>query len=236
MGLAGFDWLVSTSSTAPATSRPARRSCRRSRTPARRRSCGSRASTSAGAARARCGGGRRARAALALGRGRAARPSSAAATAAGARRATTARGNGVCAADARRGGRADRLRRPDRDRGGARRGREIAAVDGVDVVFVGPADLAHSLGLECPPDDPELLGRAAAVADAARDHGKAAGVLVGTVAQAAAYRDAGFTFPRLRLGQRPARRHRAETSKRASWRARGRRHRRPRGTEGWTRR
>jgi len=71
---------------------------------------------------------------------------------------------------------------------------EITAVDGVDVVFVGPADLAHSLALECAPDDPELLGRVAAVAAAAREHGKAAGVLVGTVDQASAYRDAGFRF------------------------------------------
>ena len=71
---------------------------------------------------------------------------------------------------------------------------EIAAVSGVDVLFVGPADLAHSLSLDCPPDDPELLEHAAAVAAAAREHGKAAGVLVGTVEQAAAYHEAGFTF------------------------------------------
>jgi 2-dehydro-3-deoxyglucarate aldolase/4-hydroxy-2-oxoheptanedioate aldolase len=71
---------------------------------------------------------------------------------------------------------------------------EIAAVDGVDLVFVGPADLAHSLGLACPPDDPELLERVAAVAAAACAHGKAAGVLDGTAEQAAAYYEAGFRF------------------------------------------
>jgi 2-dehydro-3-deoxyglucarate aldolase/4-hydroxy-2-oxoheptanedioate aldolase len=71
---------------------------------------------------------------------------------------------------------------------------EIAAVDGVDVLFVGPADLSHSLGLAGPPDDPELLERVAAVAAAARAHGKAAGVLVGGVDQATAYHDAGFRF------------------------------------------
>lgn len=70
----------------------------------------------------------------------------------------------------------------------------IAAVDGVDVLFVGPADLAHSLGLHCPPDDPALIERAAAVADAARAHGKAAGVLVGTIEQLRAYHEVGFTF------------------------------------------
>ncbi|HEY1517771.1 MAG TPA: aldolase/citrate lyase family protein [Solirubrobacteraceae bacterium] len=72
--------------------------------------------------------------------------------------------------------------------------REIAAVDGVDVLFVGPSDLSHSLGLRCPPDDPRLLEKVAAVAEATREHGKAAGVLVGTIAQARAYRDLGFTF------------------------------------------
>jgi 4-hydroxy-2-oxoheptanedioate aldolase len=71
---------------------------------------------------------------------------------------------------------------------------EIAAIDGVHVLFVGPADLSHALGLHCPPDDPRLLERAAAVAQAAQRHGKRAGMLVGTLAQAQAYRDIGFTF------------------------------------------
>jgi 2-keto-3-deoxy-L-rhamnonate aldolase RhmA len=69
---------------------------------------------------------------------------------------------------------------------------EIAAVDGVDVLFVGPADLAQALGMACPPDDPELLGLVAAVAEAAQAHGKAAGVLVGTLDQLRPYRDLGF--------------------------------------------
>ena len=72
--------------------------------------------------------------------------------------------------------------------------RQIAAVDGVDVLFVGPSDLSHSLGLRCAPDDPRLLEKVAAVAEAARESGKAAGMLVGTIAQARAYRDLGFTF------------------------------------------
>ena len=71
---------------------------------------------------------------------------------------------------------------------------EIAAVDGVDIVFVGPSDLAHALELDGPPDAPELMVRVAAVAQAAREHGKAAGVLVGTVEQAIRYQEAGFTF------------------------------------------
>jgi len=70
----------------------------------------------------------------------------------------------------------------------------IAAVEGVDVLFVGPADLAHSLGISGGPAGPELLDRVDAVAAAARAHGKAAGMLVGTLEQAAAYSRRGFTF------------------------------------------
>ena len=71
---------------------------------------------------------------------------------------------------------------------------EIAAVDGVDVVFVGPVDLANALGIEGPPDSPELLAAASSVAAAAEAHGKTAGVLVGNLTQLEAYRDAGFRF------------------------------------------
>jgi 2-keto-3-deoxy-L-rhamnonate aldolase RhmA len=70
----------------------------------------------------------------------------------------------------------------------------IAAVDGVDVLFVGPSDLSHSLGMTCPPDDPDLLEHAAKVAAAARANGKAAGVLTGNLQQLRAYRELGFTF------------------------------------------
>jgi 2-keto-3-deoxy-L-rhamnonate aldolase RhmA len=71
---------------------------------------------------------------------------------------------------------------------------EIAAVDGVDVLFVGPADLAHSLGIDGGADHPELLERVRAVAVAAAGAGKSAGVLVGSLAIAETYRDLGFTF------------------------------------------
>ena len=70
----------------------------------------------------------------------------------------------------------------------------IAAVDGVDVLFVGPADLAHSLGMTCPPDHPDLLAHAAKVVEAAGTHGKAAGVLTGSLRQLRAYKELGFTF------------------------------------------
>jgi 2-keto-3-deoxy-L-rhamnonate aldolase RhmA len=71
---------------------------------------------------------------------------------------------------------------------------EIAEVDGVDVLFVGPADLAHSLGIDGPPDDPRLLKRVAAVVAAADRAGKAAGMLVPSLEAAATYERMGFTF------------------------------------------
>jgi 2-keto-3-deoxy-L-rhamnonate aldolase RhmA len=71
---------------------------------------------------------------------------------------------------------------------------EIAAIDGVDVLFVGPGDLGHSLGIPGPPDNPQLLARVGVVADAAARHGKAAGILTGAPEQVASYRELGFTF------------------------------------------
>jgi 2-keto-3-deoxy-L-rhamnonate aldolase RhmA len=71
---------------------------------------------------------------------------------------------------------------------------EIAAVEGIDLIFVGPSDLAHALGLQCPPDDPRLLEHAAKVAEAGRAHGVAAGMLVATPEQAQPYRELGFRF------------------------------------------
>lgn len=55
---------------------------------------------------------------------------------------------------------------------------EIAAVDGVDVLFVGPLDLGISLGLPGRFDDPEYRAILARVAATARNAGKAAGILV----------------------------------------------------------
>jgi 4-hydroxy-2-oxoheptanedioate aldolase len=70
---------------------------------------------------------------------------------------------------------------------------EIAAVEGVDILFVGPSDLSHALGLGTP-DHPDFLAKAQAVADAARRHHTAAGVLAYTPTQAGRYMELGFTF------------------------------------------
>jgi 2-dehydro-3-deoxyglucarate aldolase/4-hydroxy-2-oxoheptanedioate aldolase len=60
----------------------------------------------------------------------------------------------------------------------------IAAVPGVDVLWVGQMDLTTSLGIPGDFGDPRFLDALAAVVDAARRHGKAAGIQPGTLAQA----------------------------------------------------
>ena len=70
----------------------------------------------------------------------------------------------------------------------------IAAVDGVDVLFVGPTDLTHSMGIRDEFNHPRFLEALRTVADAAMRHGKAAGILVHTAALLPIVRDMGFTF------------------------------------------
>ncbi len=70
----------------------------------------------------------------------------------------------------------------------------ILAVDGVDAVFIGPSDLAASLGYLGQPGHPEVK---AAVADALariRASGKGAGVFATDTGSAAAYRASGASF------------------------------------------
>ena len=70
----------------------------------------------------------------------------------------------------------------------------IAAVDGVDVLFVGPNDLTHSLAIPGRFDDPVYLEALAAVGRAARGADCAAGVMLSSPAQVAAHLELGYTF------------------------------------------
>ena len=69
----------------------------------------------------------------------------------------------------------------------------IAAVDGVDVLFVGPLDLSYNLGCPNQFDHPDELAAFDAVIAACRNHGKAAGIL-SKVDTAAEHSGRGFTF------------------------------------------
>jgi 4-hydroxy-2-oxoheptanedioate aldolase len=71
---------------------------------------------------------------------------------------------------------------------------EIAALDGVDVVFVGPRDLSHDLGVPGEMGAPSYLDALAQVRSAAQRFGKSCGLLVPNGAAAAEKRAQGWTF------------------------------------------
>ena len=70
----------------------------------------------------------------------------------------------------------------------------IAAVPGIDALFIGPADLSRSLGLESSEPQAELRKAYAKVVKAARKNGIAAGIDVVSPDFAPIYREIGFTL------------------------------------------
>jgi 2-dehydro-3-deoxyglucarate aldolase/4-hydroxy-2-oxoheptanedioate aldolase len=71
---------------------------------------------------------------------------------------------------------------------------DIAAVPGVDVLFVGPRDLSHDLGVPGDVRAPAYLDALDRVRAAAQRSGKACGLLVPDGATAATLRAEGWTF------------------------------------------
>jgi 4-hydroxy-2-oxoheptanedioate aldolase len=71
---------------------------------------------------------------------------------------------------------------------------EIAALSEVDVLFVGPADLSHALGVPGRFDDQAYLDAVRTVVAAADRHGKAAGVLIYDAGALPRHVDLGFRF------------------------------------------
>jgi len=71
---------------------------------------------------------------------------------------------------------------------------EIAALPGVDVLFVGPRDLSTDLGCPGRFDHPAFTDALDQVLAAAKDAGVAAGILAGDAHQAAAHAGLGFRF------------------------------------------
>jgi 4-hydroxy-2-oxoheptanedioate aldolase len=70
----------------------------------------------------------------------------------------------------------------------------IAAIDGVDVLFVGPRDLSHDLGVPGDVTAPAYLEALETVRVAAARHGKACGLLAGDGAAARRLRGQGWRF------------------------------------------
>jgi 4-hydroxy-2-oxoheptanedioate aldolase len=71
---------------------------------------------------------------------------------------------------------------------------EIAATEGVDVLFVGPADLSHSLGIPGQFADPRYQDALKRVVGACRANAKAPGILLYDHASFRPHLDLGFTF------------------------------------------
>lgn len=70
----------------------------------------------------------------------------------------------------------------------------IAAVEGVDVLFVGPMDLSTSLGIFRQYDHPLFLDALQRTLDAARRYNRVPGILLPTVDTTRHYREMGFRF------------------------------------------
>lgn len=70
----------------------------------------------------------------------------------------------------------------------------IAAIEGLDVLFVGPSDLSHSMGIGGQFGAPAFLEALDRVVAASRQAGVAAGIFVGDPDQVPTYLERGFTF------------------------------------------
>jgi 4-hydroxy-2-oxoheptanedioate aldolase len=70
----------------------------------------------------------------------------------------------------------------------------IAAIDGVDVLFVGPSDLSHSMGMLGNFEHPDFVAAIQRTATAARSHGKQCGILLPAPKDFKHYYDLGYRF------------------------------------------
>ena len=71
---------------------------------------------------------------------------------------------------------------------------EIAAVDGIDGLFIGPSDLAAGVGQFGNPNHPDVQAAMGKIFEAARAVGKPVGILAGAEADARRYLAQGATF------------------------------------------
>jgi 4-hydroxy-2-oxoheptanedioate aldolase len=71
---------------------------------------------------------------------------------------------------------------------------EIAQVPGIDMLFFGPADFAHGLGIPGKMEDPRIMQARLRVAEACKRHGKLAGTVCSGGAQIKQLIDMGYLF------------------------------------------
>ena len=72
--------------------------------------------------------------------------------------------------------------------------REIVAVEGVDVVFIGPTDLSHSLGVAGQMDHPSLQHAMNRITETVGESEAALGILVGNAQAAQQWRERGARY------------------------------------------
>jgi 4-hydroxy-2-oxoheptanedioate aldolase len=70
----------------------------------------------------------------------------------------------------------------------------IAATEGVDGIFIGPADLSAALGHRGKPNHPEVQRAIEDALQTIKQNGKAAGILMADETMARHYIELGFTF------------------------------------------
>jgi 2-dehydro-3-deoxyglucarate aldolase/4-hydroxy-2-oxoheptanedioate aldolase len=78
--------------------------------------------------------------------------------------------------------------------GALRAADQIAAIDGADVLFVGPADLSHALGVPGQFGHSDYRAAISSVVAAADRHGKTAGILLYDASTLADHLELGFRF------------------------------------------
>ena len=71
---------------------------------------------------------------------------------------------------------------------------QILAVDSVDVIFIGPADLSHSLGVPGQMDHPQVKATLERIIDLVLPSGKALGMMVGSAEAARTWRLRGARY------------------------------------------
>jgi 4-hydroxy-2-oxoheptanedioate aldolase len=71
---------------------------------------------------------------------------------------------------------------------------DIVAVEGVDLIFIGPYDLSQSLGVPGQIDAPVVREKVGQIVSAARSRGKAVGIYADDVQAARRWRDLGIQF------------------------------------------
>lgn len=71
---------------------------------------------------------------------------------------------------------------------------EILAIEGVDVIFIGPTDLSHSLGAPGQPQNPTVQAHMQRVVDQVAKTDKALGILVQNAASARQWRERGARY------------------------------------------